>query len=29
MFYNIVVAILRVLFFPFFRIKVHGKENIP
>ena len=29
MFYNIVVAILRVLFFPFYRIKVHGKENIP
>ena len=29
MFYNIVVAILRVLFFPFYRIKVHGMENIP
>lgn len=29
MFYNIVVAILRVLFFPFYRIRVHGQENIP
>ena len=29
MFYNVVVAILRVLFFPFYRIRVHGKENIP
>lgn len=29
MFYRVVVAILRVLFFPFYRIRVHGKENIP
>lgn len=29
MFYKVVVGILKVLFFPFFRIRVHGKENIP
>lgn len=29
MFYKIVVAILKVLFFPFYRIRVYGKENIP
>lgn len=29
MFYRIVAAILKVLFFPFFRVKVYGKENIP
>ncbi|WP_299032916.1 1-acyl-sn-glycerol-3-phosphate acyltransferase [uncultured Anaerococcus sp.] len=29
MFYRVVAAILRVLFFPFFRIRVHGRENIP
>lgn len=29
MFYNIMVAIVKVLFFPFYRIKVHGRENIP
>ncbi|WP_311492295.1 lysophospholipid acyltransferase family protein [uncultured Anaerococcus sp.] len=29
MFYRVVVAILRVLFFPFYRVRVHGIENIP
>lgn len=29
MFYRVVVSILRVLFFPFYRIRVHGKDNIP
>lgn len=29
MFYRIIAAILKVLFFPFFRAKVYGKENIP
>ena len=29
MFYRVVVAILRVLFFPFYRVRVNGRENIP
>lgn len=29
MFYSIAVMILKVLFFPFYRIRVHGRENIP
>ena len=29
MFYRILVVIVRIFLFPFYRIKVHGKENIP
>lgn len=29
MFYNVIVGLIKVLLFPFYRIKVFGKENIP
>lgn len=29
MFYRVLVVIVRIFLFPFYRIKVHGKENIP
>lgn len=29
MFYKIVVILVKIIFFPFFRIRVHGLENLP
>ncbi len=29
MFFNIIYSLLRIVFFPFYRLKIYGRENIP